>query len=91
MRAFTSILTIAALAASAVAVPFTFELGARNETETFEKRDFGGQFTWYDISVGETACGGFNQPYEYVSRGGSMFMDAYLRYSRTGCRSERRC
>lgn len=34
---------------------------------TIIKRDYENvPFTWYDDSVGYGACGGINQPYEYV-------------------------
>ena len=61
MRASTAF-SILAAAASVAAAPHTFEV--RNAT--LGKRDFENvPFTWFDVGVG--ACGGVNQPNEYVS------------------------
>ena len=68
MHVATSVLTLAASVASVFAAPLQFGLDPRNDT--LQKRAFPGRFTFYDIDGQETACGGFNQHYEYVRGAG---------------------
>ena len=63
--AMLAILSCIALAASALAVPLKSEDVSSHANTTLAARDYSGQFTWFD--VGQGACGGVNQPYEYVS------------------------
>ena len=63
--AMLAILSCIALAASALAVPLKSEDAGSHTNTTLAARSYGGRFTWFD--VGQGACGGVNQPYEYVS------------------------
>lgn len=61
MRAFSTLLPTIALVASVAAVPFKI-----NGTGIAKRQEYDNvPFTWFDVGVG--ACGGTNQPNEYVS------------------------
>ncbi|KAI0003220.1 hypothetical protein BJV74DRAFT_812299 [Russula compacta] len=42
------------------------DLALRARGDVIQKRDFSGSFTWYDITVGLTACGGSYGPNDWV-------------------------
>ena len=61
MRSAAVVLPVLAVAGSALAVPVQGNF-------TVDKRDYtDAKYTWYDITVGETACGGWYSSSDYVS------------------------